>query len=81
MQYVIRQTNICQTKKGKVESVGHDEAFINLQSFPSKSCPDGTSPFSVVKSIWIVTKFGELKSATLVRGASRIRFSKHIPRI
>ena len=45
--------------------------------------PGKASPFSAEQRIWIVTKFAELKSATLVRRAFRKEFAiqnnHHIP--
>ena len=40
--------------------------------------PGKASPFSSEQRIWIVTKFAELKSATLVRQAFRREFAIHI---
>ena len=42
--------------------------------------PGRRSPFSEQERIWIVKKFGELKSATLVRRAFHIEFSKTNPK-
>ena len=41
--------------------------------------PGQASPFSPDQRIWIVKKFGELKSATLVRRAFRIEFKVNSP--